>query len=141
MHEKSVLTILKLNWNQHLGHTKTKLNICHHMLTSSTQLQNRSFDVVERTRTSAKCQKMKNARAKRAKILFLIVKYANLWGFCCRLRRGCLSSLVSLYSAGEKKPIERHTTRVKVTEENKLFSSFQKNIIEFLFRFLRAIVN
>ena len=36
---------------------------------------------------------MKNARAKRAKILFFIVKYANLWGFCCRVRRGCLSSL------------------------------------------------
>jgi len=34
---------------------------------------------------------MKNARAKRAKILFLIVKYANLWGFCCRRRRGCLT--------------------------------------------------
>ena len=40
------------------------------MLTASTQLQNRSFHVVERTRTSTKCQKMKNARAKRAKILF-----------------------------------------------------------------------
>ena len=38
---------------------------------------------------------MRNARAKRAKILFFTVKYANLWGFCCRRRRGCLSSLVS----------------------------------------------
>ena len=37
---------------------------------------------------------MKYARAKRAKILFFIVKYANLWGFCCRRRRGCLSSLL-----------------------------------------------
>ena len=37
---------------------------------------------------------MKNARAKRAKMLFFIVKYANLWGFCCRRRRGCLSSLL-----------------------------------------------
>ena len=35
----------------------------------------------------------KYARAKRAKILFFIVKYANLWGFCCCRRRGCLSSL------------------------------------------------
>ena len=52
--------------------------------------QNRSFHVLERTRTSSKCQKMKNARAKRAKILFFIVKYANLWGFCCRRRRRCL---------------------------------------------------
>ena len=38
---------------------------------------------------------MKYARAKRAKILFSIVKYANLWGFCCRRRRGCLSSLLT----------------------------------------------
>ena len=95
MLEKCVLTILELNWNQRLGHKKTKFNICHHMLTSSTHLQNRSFHVVERTRTSTKCQKMKNARAKRAKILFFIVKYADLWGFCCRRRRGCLSSLVN----------------------------------------------
>ena len=70
MLEKCFLTILELNWNQRLGHKRTKLNICRHMLTSSTQLQNRSFHVVERTRTSSKCQKMKNARAKRAKILF-----------------------------------------------------------------------
>ena len=95
MLDKCVLTILELNWNQRLGHKRTKLNICHHMLTSSTQLQNRSFHVVERTTTSTKCQKMKNARAKCAKLLFFIVNYANLWGFCCRRRRGCLSSLVS----------------------------------------------
>ena len=94
MPEKCFLTILELNWNQRLGHNKTKLNICHHTLTSSTQLQNKYFHVVERTRTSSKCQKMKNARAKRAKILFFIVKYANLGGFCCRRRRGCLSSLI-----------------------------------------------
>ena len=95
MLEKSVLTVLELNCNQRLW---TKLNICHHMLTSSTQLQNRSFHVVERTRTSSKCQKMKNTSAKRAKILFFIVKYANLWGFCCRRRRGCLSSLINMSS-------------------------------------------
>ena len=97
MLKKCVLTILELNWKQRLGHKQGKLNICHHMLTSSTQLQNRSFHVVERTKTSSKCQKMKNARAKRAKIQFYIVKYANLWGFCCRRRRGCLSSLISLW--------------------------------------------
>ena len=33
---------------------------------------------------------MKNARAN---ILFFIDKYANLWGFCWRRRRGCFSSL------------------------------------------------
>ena len=36
-----------------------------------------------------------------------------------------LKAIVSLYRAGEKKPIERRKTRVKVTQENKLFSSFQ----------------
>ena len=41
MLEKCVLTILELNWNQRLGHKKTKINFCHHMLTSSTQPQNR----------------------------------------------------------------------------------------------------
>ena len=41
---------------------------------------------------------MKNARAKRAKILFFIVKYANLWGFCYRRRRGCLSYLLERFS-------------------------------------------
>ena len=93
---KCALTILELNWNQRLWDSKTKLNICHHMLTLSTYPQNRSFHVVERTRTSSKCQKKKNTRAKRAKILFFIVKYANLRGFCCRRRRGCLSSLLLL---------------------------------------------
>ena len=96
MREKCVVTILELNWNQRLGHKTTKLNICHHTLTSSTQLQNRSFHVGERMRTSAKCQKLKNARAKHAKILFFIIKYANLQGFCCRRRRGCLSYLLEI---------------------------------------------
>ena len=41
-----------------------------------------------------------------------------------------MKAIVSLYRAGEEKPIERYKTRVKVAEENKLFSSFQKNIIE-----------
>ena len=75
---KCVLTIRELNWNQRFRDKKTKFNICHHMLTSSTQLQNRSFHVVERTKTPGKCQNMKNARAERAKILFFTIKYANL---------------------------------------------------------------
>ena len=37
-----------------------------------------------------------------------------------------LKAIVSLYRAGEEKPIERYKSRVKVAEENKLFSSFQK---------------
>ena len=90
---KCFLTILELNWNQRFRNKTTKLNICHHMLSSSTQLQNRSFHVVEGARRSAKCEKMKNARAKRAKMLILVVKYANLWLFRYRRRRGCLRSL------------------------------------------------
>ena len=36
-----------------------------------------------------------NARAKRAKLLFFIAKYAKLErSFCCRRRRGCLNSLL-----------------------------------------------
>ena len=49
------------------------------MLTLSTLLKNRFFSrhrKIENVR--AKCQKMKTARAKRAKVLFFIVKYANL---------------------------------------------------------------
>ena len=81
MLEKCLITVLELIWNQLLGHRKTKLNICDHMLTSSTQLQNRSFHVIERTRTSSKCQKMKNARAKRAKILFFNFQICKFVGF------------------------------------------------------------
>ena len=99
MLENCVLTMLELNWNKPLGHEKTKLTICHHTLALSKHLLNRSFHVVERTRTSTKCQKMKNARAKRAKILFFIVKYANLWSFCGGRRRGCLSSLLNKYTS------------------------------------------
>lgn len=47
---KCILTIPELNWDQRFRN-KTKLNIFHHILTSSTQLQNRSFHGVERTRT------------------------------------------------------------------------------------------
>ena len=67
MLEKCVLTILGLNWNQRLGHNKKKLNICHHMLTSSTQLQNSSFHVVERTRMSTNCQKNEKGTCKACK--------------------------------------------------------------------------
>ena len=63
MLEKCVVTILELNWNRRLGHKKAKLNMCHHMLTSSMQLQNRSFHVVERTRTATKCQKKCTCKA------------------------------------------------------------------------------
>ena len=37
-----------------------------------------------------------------------------------------LKAILSLYRAGEQKPIERSKTSVKVAEEIKLFSSLQK---------------
>ena len=43
---------------------------------------------------------MKYARAKRAKILFSIFKYANLWGLCCRRRRGCLKLSIKTTQLG-----------------------------------------
>lgn len=48
------------------------------ILTSSTQHQTALFHVVERTRTFVNRTKMKNALAKCAKLLFLIVKSADL---------------------------------------------------------------
>ena len=91
MPEKCALTILELNWNQPLGQDKIEHLSC----TCSRRPHNcRSFHVIERTRTSSKCQKMKNARAK---ILFFIVKYLNLWGFCGPRRRGCLTPREELF--------------------------------------------
>ena len=73
MLEDCVLTILQLNWNQGFGDKRTKLNICHRMLTSSTHLQ------------------MKNVRTKRAKLQFFYCQICKfLGGFRCRRRRGCL---------------------------------------------------
>ena len=43
---KCVLTIQELMWNQRFRDKRTKFKISHHMLASSTQLQNRSFHVV-----------------------------------------------------------------------------------------------
>ena len=59
------------------------MKICHRVLRLSKKLQNRKFDVVERTRTAAKPgaakrTKMKSTRAKRAKLLYVIVKSGNL---------------------------------------------------------------
>jgi len=70
--------------------------------------------VVERTRTSSKCQKMKPARAKRAKIMVFIVKYANLWGFCCSRRRGCLSSPIGHFTSWKERERLRDVQKWKM---------------------------
>jgi len=43
-----------------------------------------------------------------------------------------VKAILSFYRSGKEKPVERYKTRVKVTEEHKLLSSFRKNVIEFL---------
>ena len=65
---------------------KKKSQICSQGLTSSTQLNSKSFNVVDWTRTTAKCTTMINARTKRAKILFFIVRYSNVRRLCRRSR-------------------------------------------------------
>ena len=55
---------------------------------------------------------MKIARAKRAKILFFIVKYANLRGSCCR-RRGCLAG----YSKFKKLRLQLQRKHYNITIE------------------------
>ena len=59
------------------------------------QVQNRSFQVVNWKKTAAKCTKLKNARAKRAKLVVFKAKYANLWRSRLPGCPGYLSSLLS----------------------------------------------
>ena len=70
---KCILTILELNWYQLFGDDEEKIKINRQVLTSSTNLQNRSLHVVDRTTTVAKCIKMEKARTKRAKLLFFLM--------------------------------------------------------------------
>ena len=72
------LTRLELNLCERFGVKKKLLKIFAQVPTSSTQLQSKSSHVMERTRTSAKCPKMKIAPAKRRRIMFFNVKNATL---------------------------------------------------------------
>ena len=61
MLEKCVLTILELNWNQRLVYKKTKLNVCHHMLTSSTQRRRKNENVFKMSKDERyTCKACKN---------------------------------------------------------------------------------
>ena len=82
-------------------------------------------------RTSAKCQKTKYARAKRAKILFFTVKYANLWGFCCRRRRGCLSSLIESWSKDDVNDNARKQWSDWLNEENNRAARAARTLVQF----------
>ena len=71
-----------------------RLKIYPQVLTFFIKLQISSFHVVVLLTTAKKWTKIKNARAGRAKLLFLPTNYANLWRSRCRRRCRCLSSLL-----------------------------------------------
>ena len=81
MLEKCVLIILELNWKQRLGHKKTKLNICHHMLTSSTQLQKGSFHVCRKNENVFKMSKNEICSCKACKNTFFHCRICKFVGF------------------------------------------------------------
>ena len=67
-----------------------------HVLTSSTQPEMWSIQIVVGMRTAEKCTKMKNARAGRTELLFLLIGAIVLWrSRSRRRRRPCVSSLSS----------------------------------------------
>ena len=75
---KCVPSIMELSENDSLQiGKKTKLKSCRQLLTPFTQRQNGSSFRVEKGYVMYK-KKMKNACAKRAKLMFVIVKYANV---------------------------------------------------------------
>ena len=72
---------------------------------------NRSFHVVDRKKTAAKCEKMKNDGARCAKqLLFLVVKYGNFICFCSCGRASDKTSTKSLPWWLEINEIKNHET-------------------------------
>ena len=71
-----------------------KMKIYPQVMTLSIKPQIWLFHVVVLLTTAKKWTKVKNARAGRARLLFLPTKYANLWRSRCRRRCRCLSSLM-----------------------------------------------
>ena len=72
---KYVPTFLELNWNQRFRDKQTNLSSHAYVVHTTAK------PVFSRRRKNenvrAKCPKLKSSRAKRAKLLFIIVKYAN----------------------------------------------------------------
>ena len=109
MLSEHVLSFMELNWNQRLRDKKTNLRSCCQVFTSFTQRQKRYFmSSAGRDLAATKCTKMKNAHEKSAKLLFFIVKYANLWHSCCPPRLVRLRSLCS----------SQMSTKVRTSSEN-----------------------
>ena len=82
-------------WHQSEGHSilGEKMKIYPQVLTFFIKPKTWLFHVVVLLTTATKWTKVKNARAGRAKLLFLPTKYANSWRSRCRRRCRCLSSL------------------------------------------------
>ena len=76
--------------------------------TLSTRLQNKSFQVVERTRASTKCQKMKNAHAKRAKYCFHCHWNTQICGVFVAIVDVVAGSLSNHDDDGSKNPSNLH---------------------------------
>ena len=112
MLEKRVLTTLELNCNQRLGHNKTKLNIIlssyAHVVDTTAKL------VISRRRKNenvCKISKDEICTCKACKNTVFhcqICKFVGFWGFCCRRRRGCLSSLLGSLRSTTRLQRRRH---------------------------------
>ena len=79
--EKFVLTTLESNWNQRLGHERTKLNICHHMLTSSTQLPKQVISSRGKDEKVFKMSKDEKCTCKACKITVFHCQICKFVGF------------------------------------------------------------
>ena len=93
MLEKRVLTILELNWNQRLGHREDKIE---HLSSYALVVHTTEKQVISRRRKNENVYEMSKdeiCTCKACRNTVFIAKYANLLGFCCGRRRGCLSSL------------------------------------------------
>ena len=66
---KCIQTILHFNWNQRFRGKRTKFNICHHMPTSSKQLQNRSFHTLWKEREHLEMSKKEKCSCKACKTI------------------------------------------------------------------------
>ena len=102
-----VLSIPEFNWNQRFR-DKTTLKICRQVLASSTQRQNRSFHVGGQTRTAMKCARMKNAHAKRAKVL----------GFFSLLNMQICDVLVSCRCRSNSQSHDKRRSQKKCTSQS-----------------------
>ena len=91
--------VIPQRWHQSERHSilGEKMKIYPQVLTFFIKPKTWLFHVVVLLTTATKWTKVKNARAGRAKLLFLTTKYANSWRSRCRRRCRCLSSLLYLY--------------------------------------------